>query len=224
MRRTVKDLMTAEVVCASREAPYKELVRLLLDHGLSALPVVDDRDHVVGVVSEADLLLKEEFRPGIGNDPLLERKHRRIERANAHGLTAADVMTTPAVTVGEHATVAEAAWLLRARGIKRLPVENAVGRLVGIVTRSDLLRVFLRSDEDIRREVLEKVSPHGHESPSGRFQVEVRDGTVTLSGRISRRGLALLVIGAVYGVDGVVAVEDRLDCQLDDTLLTPVYP
>jgi CBS-domain-containing membrane protein len=224
MRRKVKDVMTSEVVCASRETPYTELVRLLLGHGVSALPVVDDRHHVVGLVSEADLLLKEELSPQIGEAPMLMRKRRRIERAKAQGLTAVDVMTSPVVTIREHAAVAEAARMLHARGVKRLPVENAVGRLVGIVSRSDLLKVFLRTDEAIRREILEKVSPHNQAGASVPFQVEVHDGVVTLRGTTHRRSLALLIVRAVYGVDGVVAVEDRLDCNLDDTIPTPIYP
>jgi CBS-domain-containing membrane protein len=224
MRRKVKDVMTTEVVCASRETPYKELVRLLLDHGVSALPVVDGRHHVVGLVSEADLLLKEELSPQLDEGPMLMSKRRRIERAKAQGLTAADVMTSPVVTVNELAAVAEAARLLHARGVKRLPVQNAVGRLVGIVSRSDLLKVFLRTDEAIRREILEKVRPHDHAGASVPFQIEVHNGVVTLRGTIHRRSLALLLVRAVYGVDGVVAVEDWLDCNLDDTIPAPIYP
>ena len=113
--------MTTEVVCVSRDTPYKELVRLLLDRQVSALPVVDDRRHVVGIVSEADLLLKEELPPETEEAPLLERKRQRIQRAKAHGVVAADVMTTPAASIGQHTSVAEAARRMHAKAVKRLP-------------------------------------------------------------------------------------------------------
>lgn len=224
MRRNVCDVMTTEVICASPKTPYKELVRLLVDRGVSALPVVDDPRHVVGIVSEADLLLKEELLPEPKEAPLLERKRRRIQRAKAHGLMAADVMTTPAVTIGEHATVAEAARRMHARGVKRLPVDNAVGRLVGIVSRSDLLKVFLRNDEEIRREVLEEVICRDMGMDPHRFHVLVGDGVVVLEGSCERRSLIPFLVRAVYGVDGVVGVENRLGFELDDTRLTLMYP
>jgi CBS domain-containing protein len=214
--RRVLDVMTTEVICASRDTPYKQLVRLLLDRKISALPVVDDRRHVVGIVSEADLLLKEELPPEADEAPLLERKHRRIQRGKAHGAVVADVMTTPVVTIGEHATVAEAARLLHARGVKRLPVDNAVGRLVGIVTRSDLLKIFLREDEELRREVVEDVIRRDLRMDPSCLQVEVSDGVVALRGEVERSSMIPLLVRAVYGVDGLVRVDDQLSYEVDD--------
>jgi CBS-domain-containing membrane protein len=225
MPRRVCDVMTTEVVSASPETPYKELVRLLVDHKISALPVVDDRHHAVGVVSEADLLLKEELPPQARKAPLLARRRWRTERAKARGVTAADVMTTPVVTIGEQATVAEAARRLHAAGVKRLPVDDVVGRLVGIVSRSDLLKVFLRPDQEIRREVVEEVIRHDMLMGTDRFHVVVTDGVVVLEGVCERRSLIPILVRAVYGVDGVVRVQNRLGFDVDDTTrLAPVPP
>jgi CBS domain-containing protein len=137
----VSDVMTTEVVSVSRDTPYKELVRLLLDRGVSALPVVDDREHVVGIVSEADLL-----------------------------------------------------------------------------------RVFLRPDDEIRREVVEDVIGRDLLMDHDRFQVEVREGVVALRGEVECRSLIPVLVRAVYGVDGVVRVDHRLGFEVDDTRLTPVTP
>jgi CBS domain-containing protein len=216
--------MTTDVVCASRETPYKELAWLLVERGLSALSVVDDRHHVVGIVSEADLLLKEAFPLRTERPPLLERRRQRIQRAKAHGTTAADVMTTPVVTIDEDATVAEAARLMHGKDLKRLPVQDVVGRLVGIVTRSDLLKVFLRPDQEIRREVLEGVIHHDVLMGTGRFDVVVIDGVVVLEGMCERRSLIPILVRAVYAVDGVVGVENRLSFDVDDTQPTPLFP
>lgn len=220
----VSDVMTTEVICVSRDTPYKELVRLLLDRGVSALPVVDDRRRVVGIVSEADLLLKEELPPETEEAPLLERKRQRIQRAKAHGVVAADVMTAPVASIGQHTSVAEAARRMHAKGVKRLPVDDVFGRLVGIVSRSDLLRVFLRPDEDIRREVVEDVIGRDLLMDPDRFQVEVRDGVVALRGEVERRSLIPVLVRAVYGVDGVVRVDDRLGFEVDDTRLAAASP
>ncbi len=134
-------------------------------------------------------------------------------------------MTTPAVTLSEDATVAEAARRLHATGVKRLPVEDVVGRLVGIVSRSDLLKVFLRPDQEIRREIVDDVIHHDMLMGTGRFHVLVTDGVVILEGTCERRSLIPILVRAVYGVDGVVRVENRLGFDVDDTTrLTPMPP
>ena len=149
MRRKVKDVMTADVAYVHEQTPYKELVRLLTQRRVNALPVVDVARHVVGIVSEADLLLKQQHPADSFQRFLLEGRRRRVERAKATGGTAAELMSRPAITVGPDATVAEAARLLRVHLIKRLPVVDPLRRLVGIVSRSDLLSVFLRPDDEI---------------------------------------------------------------------------
>jgi CBS domain-containing protein len=153
MHQTVQDVMTTDVVCAHPNTSYKELVELLATRRVSAVPVVDDRGHVVGVVSEADLLCKREqpARPALR---LLSAPRRRRERVKAQATVAAELMSRPAVTIDPQATVAAAARRLHASGVKRLPVVHAGGRLVGIVSRVDLLKGFLRSDEELHSEIV----------------------------------------------------------------------
>jgi len=221
VRRRVKDVMTADVAYVREGAPYKELVRLLAERRVSALPVVDVNRNVIGIVSEADLLLKQQHPADSFQRFLLEGKRRRLERAKARGGTAADLMSKPAITVWPDATVAEAARLLRMHLIKRLPVTDPLGRLVGIVSRSDLLSVFLRPDDEIRREILEEVIFSELGMGPDRFDVTVREGVVTLQGTCERRSLVQVVVRAVAAVEGVVRVDNRLGYDLDDTPMLP---
>ena len=221
MRRRVKDVMTADVAYVREGAPYKELVRLLAERRVSALPVVDVNRNVIGIVSEADLLLKQQHPADSFQRFLLEGKRRRLERAKARGGTAADLMSKPAITVWPDATVAEAARLLRMHLVKRLPVTDPLGRLVGIVSRSDLLSVFLRPDDEIRREILEEVIFSELGMGPDRFDVTVREGVVTLQGTCERRSLVQVVVRAVAAVEGVVRVDNRLGYDLDDTPMLP---
>lgn len=218
MCRTVEDVMTREVMCAHEDTPYKELVKLLAAWRVSAVPVVDDRRHVLGVVSEADLLVKQQkpARPGIR---LLSARHRREARAKARATVAAELMSRPAVTIGQRATLTEAARRLHAAGVKRLPVVDPVGRLVGIISRVDLLKVFLRSDEDLYREIVDDVIFGELFMGPNRFDVDVQDGVVVLQGRCERRSLIPTVVRAVAGVEGVVRVENRLGYDIDDLAL-----
>jgi CBS-domain-containing membrane protein len=221
MRRTVENVMTRDVVCAQEDTPYKELVELLATRRVSAVPVVDDRRHVLGVVSEADLLLKQEQPPR----PLarvLSARRRRRERAKAKATVAAELMSQPAITIGTQATLTEAARRLHAEGIKRLPVIDAVGRLVGIVSRVDLLKMFLRSDEELHQEIVEDVIFGDLFMAPNRFDVHVLDGVVVLQGSCERRSLIPTVVRAVAAVEGVVRVENRLGYDVDD--LSPVRP
>ena len=214
--RRVGEVMTTQVITATPSTPYKQLVELLAVHRIAGVPVVDEDDRVLGVVSEADLLLKQEYprdhEPGLG-----ERLRHRADQARSHGTLARDFMRSPAITIGEGATVGEAARLMAARGVKRLPVVDQEGRLVGIVGRSDLLRVFLRSDEEIRAVVRREVIGRQMGMDPGRLFVDVDRGVVTLEGRCERRSLIPLLTRLVYGVDGVVHVDQRMGWDLDDT-------
>jgi CBS-domain-containing membrane protein len=185
---------------------------------VSAVPVVDDRRHVLGVASEADLLFKQHkpARPGIG---LLSALRRREARAKARATVAAELMSRPAVTIGQGATLTEAARWLHAAGVKRLPVVDPVGRLVGILSRVDLLKVFLRSDEDLYREIVDDIIFGDLFMGPNRFDVDVHDGVVVLQGRCERRSLIPTVVRAVAGVAGVVRVENRLGYDIDDLAL-----
>jgi CBS-domain-containing membrane protein len=140
-----------------------------------------------------------------------------VERAKAAGATAAELMTAPAVTVGPDATVTEAARLLHRHGIKRMPVVDPAGPLLGIVSRADLLKVFLRSDAEIAQEVRQDVLARAMWVDPDTVTVQVRDGVVTLTGQLERRSLIPITVSLVYVLDGVVDVADRLSFELDDS-------
>lgn len=205
---TVSDVMTRTVVALAAGATFKEIVRTVEGQRISALPVVDTRKRVIGVVSEADLLRKEEFRDSAPDRGPRARPPEGLEKAQA--ITAADLMTFPAVTVHPGATLAQAARLMARHKIKRLPVVDDDGVLRGIVSRSDLLRVFLRPDhdiaEEIRHEVLAGRLPDGIDS----VRVEVNEGVVTLTGRVPDTSVVPLAVRLVRSVEGVVDVRPEL--------------
>ncbi|MCH0565731.1 MULTISPECIES: CBS domain-containing protein [unclassified Streptomyces] len=205
---TVSDVMTRTVVALAGGAEFKEIVRTIEEWGVSALPVLDARSRVVGVVSEADLLRKEEFRDTAPSGP--PGAPGPLGREKAEGVTAQDLMTSPAVTVHPDATLARAARLMAHRGVKRLPVVDDGGVLKGIVSRSDLLRVFLRSDEDIAEEIRREVVVGRFPEQVDAVRVDVHEGVVTLTGRVSDTSVVPLAVWLVRSVEGVVDVHCAL--------------
>ncbi|WP_432138435.1 MULTISPECIES: CBS domain-containing protein [unclassified Streptomyces] len=201
----VSDVMTHTVVAVGRDAPFKEIVELFDQWKVSALPVLEGEGRVVGVVSEADLLPKEEFRAT--DDGLVLDAQQLMERAKAGGTTAGDLMSSPAVTVHADATLGEAARIMARRHVKRLPVVDRVGLLEGVVSRGDLLKVFLRSDEEIAEEVRHDVLTRMPLTTA--LTVSVADGVVTVHGVLPDRALVPVVARAVRAVEGVVDI--RLD-------------
>jgi len=171
---------------------------------------------VLGVVSEADLLLKEEFPDPDQNIPLFWTRRRRLEREKAAASTARDLMSVALVSISPDATVPEAARRMHTANVKRLPVIAEGGRLVGIVNRADLLKVFNRPDGDIHREIMDEVIVGEFMMDPSRFFIHVDDGVVVLQGRVEQRSLLPWVVRAVRGVEGVVRVEDRLAYDIDD--------
>jgi CBS domain-containing protein len=216
VKTLVRDVMTTEVVAVQPWTPFREIVARLAEHRISAAPVLDAEGNVLGVVTEADLLLKQEHPDLELNVPLVWSRRRRLEREKAAAVVAGKLMTTPAVTVPPTATVTEAARRLHAAGVKRLPVVDETGRLVGIVSRGDLLKVFTRPDNAIRREIMEEVIVGAFMMDPSRFFIHVDDGVVVLQGRVERRSLIPYLVRAVHGVEGVVRVEDRLTFDVDD--------
>jgi CBS domain-containing protein len=217
MHSLVKDLMTTQVVTVGPATPFKEIVALLAERRVSAVPVVDDDRRVLGIVSEADLLLKEEFPVPDQDIPLFWTKRRRLEREKAAGATARDLMSSVVVvSTAPEATVAEAAQRMHAAGVKRLPVIDEDGRLVGIVSRGDLLKVFNRPDQAIRREIIDDVIVGDFTMDPNRFFIHVDNGVVVLQGRVEQRSLLPYVLRAVHRVEGVVRVENRLSYDIDD--------
>lgn len=195
---TVSDVMTHTVVAVGREALFKEIVELFDQWKVSALPVLAGEGRVIGVVSEADLLTKEEFRDAD------DREGEPAERVKAGAVTAGELMSSPAVSVHADASLAEAARIMARRHVKRLPVVDAVGILQGVVSRGDLLKVFLRPDEEIAEEIRRSVLPQLPVTTT--LTVGVAEGVVTLGGSLPERGLVPVVARAVRAVEGVVDV------------------
>jgi CBS domain-containing protein len=211
MRSTVKDVMTTRVIWVRKVASFREMAVALREHRVSAFPVLDEGGKVVGVVSEADLLTKEaldsepEGMPGMITGML-----RRKEQEKARGVTAGDLMTSPPVIVRPEDTIEHAARLMYTRRVKRLPVVDATGHLVGIISRADVLAVFDRSDSEIRAEITSEVMRDELGiNPKG-FKVRIKDGVVTLEGTPSTTVLGHEVVRRIRHVQGVVAVRDRL--------------
>ncbi|MEU6537458.1 CBS domain-containing protein [Streptomyces sp. NPDC047000] len=206
---TVGEVMTSEVVLAHRRTPFKELVRLLDRHRISGLPVIDDDDKVLGVVSGTDLVRAQAVRA---------RRHR------SGGATAGALMTSPAVTVHPESSVSDAARVMERHGIERLPVVDEEDRLIGIATRRDLLRVFLRTDGAIRAEVIAEVLVGRLGLPADAVDVSVRDGMVTLAGRVRHRDDIPTAVRSAWQVEGVVGVVNGLAFPVDDAVAAPAAP
>ncbi|MFE1443414.1 CBS domain-containing protein [Streptomyces sp. NPDC058739] len=224
----VGSVMTSDVVRAGTGTPFKEVARLLAGHHISGLPVTDEDDKVIGVVSETDLMMRRAVtEEGTGTGPArrprpmgLTRGARR-QAGKAAARTAGELMTTPPVTVHADDTIAQAARTMARRRVERLPVLDEEDRLVGIVTRRDLLQVFLRPDAEIRHEVVQEVLLRTLWLTPGSVDVSVDDGEVTLTGEVERRSEADIAVSMTRQIDGVVAVVDRLTHRLDDTRLQP---
>ncbi|MET8569512.1 CBS domain-containing protein [Streptomyces sp. NPDC004783] len=198
----VGDVMTPEVVRARRTTSFDKAVRLLDRHRISGLPVVDHDDKVIGVISRTGLLRMRVEGAGGGRGPAVTAQH---------------LMTSPAITVHPEQKVPDAARLMERQGVGRLPVVDEEDRLVGIVTRRDLLRVFLRSDEHIRLEVLHALMAEEPSPEPAAVAVHVRDGLVTLRGRVELRTQVPRALYSSWRVEGVVGVVSFLTYRVDDS-------
>ena len=212
----VADVMTNEVVTVPPGASLKEAARLLIEHRISGLPVVDNQNHVLGVVSEADVLPKE-----LGGVPL----HRplawlsgqlEVDRSKFEAHLVGEAMTSPALTIEPNRPVGVAAKLMVERGINRLPVVED-GELIGIVTRADLVRAFVRSDGEIAQEIRNDVVAGDVWLEKRSVQVEVEDGEVTLAGTLDNRADATVLEALVRRVPGVMGVRSKLAWRDDET-------
>ena len=208
MRTIVKDVMSTHPISVPETTSFKELAARFREFRVSGFPVVDDDGTVVGVVSAADLLAKQALDGGYDGlrgviTGILH--HKALKKAS--GVTAGDLMTSPAVTITPDDTVEHAAWLMYTRRLKRLPVVDAAGRVVGTISRTDVLAVFDRHDEEIRREIVGEVIPRLSE-PSW-YSVVVKGGIVTLEGTPETISIGHDVLTRVRHVEGVVALHDR---------------
>ncbi len=209
--RRVRDVMTTSVVTVDRITPSKEIAALLADHKISALPVLIMGRHVAGVVSEADLLVLEEQA---GAKTRLHRSGvlHRTAGGKHPARTADELMTSPAITIHPDATIPAAARLMNHHHIKRLPVVDPEGVLIGIVSRRDLLSVFLRPDEDLADDVRAILAEMLFADPDS-VTVGVRDGVVTLSGQPAppdQHDMIAVAIKLIWDIDGVVDVVNKL--------------
>ncbi|SFE27528.1 CBS domain-containing protein [Streptomyces mirabilis] len=222
----VGSVMTTEVVRATYGTPFKEVARLLGEHRISGLPVVDEDDRVVGVVSETDLMAHQAEAP----DPYEPKKRFRFaaltrsarqRAAKATARIAGQLMTEPPVTVHADDTIVEAARTMAQHRVERLPVLDGEQRLVGIVTRRDVLQVFLRPDTEIRDEVVEEVLVRALWQAPRSIDVSVVEGVVTLSGQMERKSETEIAVSMTRRIDGVVAVVDQLSYRRDDSRIQP---
>ncbi|MFF8606937.1 CBS domain-containing protein [Streptomyces sp. NPDC015346] len=194
--RSVADLMTPTAVAVQPGTSFKEIARLLDEYGITAVPVVDEDNRPVGVVSEADLL----------------RRHTAKDGPS----TAEAMMTSPVVVARPSWTAVEAARLMERHRVKRLPVVDSGGQLIGVLSRSDLLQLFLRRDRAIQEEILEDVATRILGLSPASLHIDVEEGRVTLTGTLERRSLAPVFVRLCESVDGVVEVVDRLSYADDD--------
>ena len=217
-RPTVETVMTSDVVTVPSDASFKEVTTALVDHGISGVPVVDAERRVIGVVTEADLLRRaaadQGVRPG--------REQRPNERSDAP--TAGEAMSSPAVTTSAGATVNEAARTMSRHGFKRLPVVDPDGRPVGIVSRADLLSVFLKTDAQIHNEVIHEIVIQSLWLDPAEVEVDVRDGVVTLRGRVPLASLVPIAERLTASVYGVIQVINELDYDEDDSAHPHPHP
>lgn len=216
--RRISEVMTRRVVTVNRDSSFKEIVRLFDDNDITAAPVVDDDGRPLGVVSEGDLLRKASNLP----DPEGRWTRLRLlplDEARAEAETAGAMMTSPAVTARPDWNIVETARTMDRHQVKRLPVVDETGRLVGIVSRRDLLRPFLRRDEaigeEIRTEVLDRTLGVAPDS----VRVSVHQGVVTLTGRVAARADIPVVERLCRSVDGVVAVHHTMEYEYDNLAL-----
>ncbi len=212
----VADVMTKDVLTVGPEEDFKTCVRLLQAHDVSAVPVVDRRGRLLGILSEADLLAKERER-GVGRPFLGIRWADDGGAATAR--TAGEAMTAPAISIAPTATIPEAARLMYREAVKRLPVVDRLGTVIGIVSRADLLKTFTRTDASIRKDVVDDVIKKTLSIDPRAVTVRVHDGLVDLSGELETKSLCNLLVRMIQRVEGTVGVESALTYRLDDTKL-----
>lgn len=216
-RLTARDVMTPHVITVRPETTIKDVAALMLRHHVSGLPVLTGVGELVGIVTEADMLLKERGpRPQAGRFRHAFRPFTRgmAIRKKAEGLTAADLMSSPVICVEETTPLHEIAALMVRRQVNRVPVMRA-GHLAGIVSRADIMQAFTRTDAEVAAAVRATLL-HDLWVDVSRMGIDVRDGVVSLDGQVERRSERDLVTRWVGAVDGVVAVESRLEYEYDD--------
>jgi CBS domain-containing protein len=221
---TVRDVMTDSVVSVQRSTPLKEVAQALIDNEVSGVPVVDVDGAVLGVVSEADLLIKQQGAGAIRHRPLARifgesrETHAQLDKLGA--ITAAEAMTSPAITIGSDRSIHDAAAMMTARRVNRLPVVDD-GRLVGIVSRADVVRAYVRSDDELATTIRQDVILGILWLDPAVFTVVVKDGVASINGHVERRSTAEMVERSVRMVPGIVDVRASVGWSMDDSRLEP---
>lgn len=216
----VRELMTEKVFTIGPEAPIKDVARILVDNGISGLPVCDIEGRVIGVISEGDILYKEHdpSKAHVGGPlgRIIEGTPNYAGYIKAKALTARKAMTSPAITIAPHESVAQAARIMCEHHVNRLPVV-ADEKLVGLVTRADLVRAFTRTDAEIEQELTKDVLERTMWIDPGKVEIDVRNGVAALSGRLHTRSDVELLNRLAARVPGLVAVESTVVWDVDDT-------
>jgi len=220
IRLQAKDVMTAPVFTVRPETSVRDIAALMLTYKISGLPVVTPDEELLGIVTEADLLYKES---GLKREELTFWKALPLGRMpeairKAEGVSAADLMSSPVLTVEEDTPLREVAAVMVRRKINRLPVMRA-GRLVGIVSRNDILRAFVRTDQELAKAVREGLL-HGLWIDVTPLKIDVMDGVVYLEGEVDRRSDKMLAEQWVSAIDGVIKVDSTLTYRHDDRRVT----
>lgn len=223
----VGDVMTREVVSVREDEPFKDIVRIMHEHRVSGVPVLDADGKLVGIVTEADLLMAEEehTEPKARGRSLLEWFLHPAGMAEIEGraedIRARDIMVRDVVTVTPEVPVREAIKILLDAGVKRLPVIDGGRRVVGIVSRRDLLQPFLRADEEIAAEIRDHILLHTMWIDPDTVAVAVSRGVVRLEGEVDLKSTKEILVELAHRVDGVVGVEDRVTFRTDDRKIRP---
>jgi CBS domain-containing protein len=212
------------VVSVEQGTPLKDVAHFLIDNGISGVPVVDADGAVLGVVSEADLLIKEQGADAIHHRPLArflgESAEARAQVVKLRAITAGEAMSAPAITITSARSINEAAAIMTSRHVNRLPVVDD-GRLVGIVSRADLVRAYIRSDEELGATIRKNVILGILWLDPALFSVAVKDGVASIGGQVERRSTAEMIERAVRMVPGVVDVHASVSWSMDDRTLEP---
>ncbi len=210
---TAGDVMTRSVVTSRVDEPLKIAVSRMIDNRVGLLPVTDDARHVLGVLSESDVIRKQESPTG--SEQGRGRWLRRFPERQVRGSTTGEIMTTPTYTVEESTTLPEAARIMDQYAITHLPVLDSENRLIGIVARADLLSVYLKSDQEIHDAIYRDIIDETMMLDRTSVTVAVENGVVTLAGRLESRNLVPILVQFVSMLDGVVGVKNHLTYRED---------
>ncbi len=221
MHKTLaRDVMSTDVPVTHPAAPFKHLVALLRNRQTDAVVVIDQARRPLGIVTAADLIIKETDPQGYG--PRAHDPYRGRDRKKATGAVAAEVMSAPPITAFPQTTVIEAAQVMRRHAIAQLPViQPTTGVLVGLITRSDTLDAYLRRDDEIQEEIRRELLRGEFASAAPDVTVTTQAGVVTLNGHVQRSSAVPRLVQAVQQVEGVVRVSEHLSCRTDDRFPVP---